>query len=86
MHASNSDQPTKYLLDYRSAAEALSLTEQALRDLVYKGRGPAVTEIGRRRMFAPADLHEFVERRRRRAPLPEESDSLGPRRRRRTKK
>ena len=63
MRASNSDR-FKILLDYRGAAEALSLTEQALRDLVYKGRGPVVTKLGRRRLFAVTDLDEFVQRHR----------------------
>ena len=67
MRASNSVDP-KILLDYKGAAEALSLTEQALRDLVYKGRGPTVTKIGRRCMFALTDLHEFVQRHRRPTP------------------
>jgi hypothetical protein len=67
MRGSNPERP-KILLDYKGAADALSLTEQALRDLVYKGRGPTVTEIGRRRLFALTDLDEFVQRHRRPAP------------------
>ena len=54
MRAQNSDRSISLLLDYPRAAEALGLTEQALRDLVWKNRGPVVTEIGRRRMFALA--------------------------------
>lgn len=50
----------KLLLDYKSAAEALSLTEQALRDLVAKGYGPVVTKIRGRRMFAIVDLMDFI--------------------------
>jgi hypothetical protein len=48
------------LLDYEQAASALSLSRAALRDLVYKGRGPVVTKIGRRTLFAVSDLEAFV--------------------------
>ena len=54
----------KLLLDYREAARALSLTRPALRDLVYKGRGPIVTKIGRRTFFAIRDLESFIDRHR----------------------
>ncbi|QIE57013.1 helix-turn-helix domain-containing protein [Pikeienuella piscinae] len=53
--------PIKLLLDYPAAAEALSMTRGALRDLVYKGRGPVVTKIGNRTFFAVKDLERFVE-------------------------
>lgn len=56
--------PLKLLLDYDEAAAALSLSRAALRDLVYKGRGPAVTKIGRRTLFATKDLEAFVDRHR----------------------
>jgi hypothetical protein len=36
------------LLNYEHAAAALALSRAALRDLVYKARGPTVTQIGRR--------------------------------------
>ena len=49
------------LLDYEGAAKSLSMTRGALRDLVYKGRGPRVTKIGRRTFFAVKDLEEFVD-------------------------
>lgn len=49
------------LLDYDAAAKALSMSRAALRDLVYKGRGPIVTKIGRRTFFAVKDLEEFVD-------------------------
>jgi predicted DNA-binding transcriptional regulator AlpA len=52
------------LLDYEQAAKALSLSRAALRDLVYKNRGPVVTRIGRRTLFAVSDLQAFVERHR----------------------
>jgi hypothetical protein len=48
------------LLNYEQAATALSLSRAALRDLVYKGRGPVVTRIGRRTLFAVSDLEEFI--------------------------
>ena len=53
-------QKEKLLFDYDGAAEALSLTRAALRDLVYRGRGPRVTKIGRRTFFARRDLEDFV--------------------------
>ncbi|HVZ02069.1 MAG TPA: helix-turn-helix domain-containing protein, partial [Dongiaceae bacterium] len=52
------------LLNYEQAAAALALSRAALRDLVYKGRGPVVTRIGRRTLFAVSDLEDFVERHR----------------------
>ncbi len=52
------DQPI--LLDYEGAAALLSMTRGALRDLVYKGRGPRVRKIGRRCYFARSDLEVFV--------------------------
>ena len=52
------------LLDYDGAARALSLSRAALRDLVYKGRGPRVTKIGRRTFFAVKDLEAFIDRHR----------------------
>jgi len=58
------------LLDYEQAALALSLSRAALRDLVYKGRGPVVTKIGRRTLFAVSDLEAFVARHRQAPQLP----------------
>ena len=52
------------LLDYDGAAKALSMSRPALRDLVYKGRGPRVTKIGRRTFFAVKDLEAFIDRHR----------------------
>jgi hypothetical protein len=49
------------LLDYDGAARALSMSRPALRDLVYKGRGPRVTKIGRRIFFAVKDLEAFID-------------------------
>lgn len=56
--------PLKLLLDYPAAAAALSMSRGALRDLVYKGRGPVVTKIGSRTFFSIKDLERFVERHR----------------------
>ncbi len=58
------DDPVILLLDYERAAQSLSMSRAALRDLVYKGRGPVVTKIGRRTFFAVRDLEDFVERHR----------------------
>jgi len=52
------------LLDYDGAARTLSMSRPALRDLVYKGRGPRVTKIGRRTFFAVKDLEAFIDRHR----------------------
>ena len=65
MRAQNSDGFVSLLLSYPRAAQALDLTEQALRDLVWKNKGPVVTEIGRRRMFALSDLQDFIDSHRR---------------------
>lgn len=54
----------KLLLDYDGAAEALSMSRAALRDLVYKGRGPVTVKIGTRVFFTPKDLEDFVEKHR----------------------
>lgn len=55
----NTDAP-QLLLDYERAAKALCMSKQALRDLVYKGRGPRCVKIGRRVFFAISDLEEFI--------------------------
>jgi len=56
------DKTDKLLFDYASADDALSLSRAAVRDLVYKGRGPRVTKIGRRTFFVREDLVEYVDR------------------------
>ena len=66
--SAQTQQHFKLLLDYRAAAAALSMTRGALRDLVYKGRGPVVTKIGNRTFFAIKDLEEFIDAHRQ-APL-----------------
>ena len=76
------DTATILLLDYDGAAKALSLSRPALRDLVYKGRGPRVTKIGRRTFFAVRDLEAFVEACREPAPLPRPKPAPTPKRKR----
>lgn len=52
----------RLLYSYTEAAELLGLSSvQALRDLVYKGRGPRGVNMGRRVMFRADDLEVFVE-------------------------
>jgi hypothetical protein len=82
MHTRDQARSIKLLLNYKDAADALGLTEQALRDLVWKNRGPVVTEIGRRRLFAFSDLEDFVARHRRPPAPPDSSSEAFPRRRR----
>lgn len=60
----HTERSIKLLLDYPAAADALSMSRGALRDLVYKGRGPVVTKIGNRTFFAIKDLEAFVDRHR----------------------
>lgn len=50
----------KLQYDYAGAAAMLSLSPAALRDLVYKGRGPVTVRIGRRTFFAHKDLEDFI--------------------------
>lgn len=76
------ERPLKLLLDYDEAAQALSLSRAALRDLVYKGRGPTVTKIGRRTFFAVRDLEAFIDEHRKPSPTSTIPQSL-PRKRRR---
>ena len=54
----------KLQYDYKGAAEMLSISPAALRDLVYKGRGPVTVRIGRRTFFAHKDLEDFITRHR----------------------
>jgi predicted DNA-binding transcriptional regulator AlpA len=57
------------LLDYDGAAKALAMSRPALRDLVYKGRGPRTTKIGRRTFFAVKDLEAFIDQHREPPPV-----------------
>ncbi|WP_171232288.1 helix-turn-helix domain-containing protein [Ruegeria sp. HKCCA4812] len=56
--------PEKLLYTYEEAAYALGMTRGALRDLVYKGRGPVTVSIGRRVFFAKDDLVAFIDKHR----------------------
>ena len=60
------------LYDYKRAADALSMSEAALRNLVHRGKGPKVTKIRNhnRTFFAPVDLEAFVEAHRNPVPVP----------------
>jgi hypothetical protein len=69
------------LLDYEGAAKALSMSRAALRDLVYKGRGPRTTKIGRRTFFAVKDLEAFIDSHREPAPQNETPAIERPRKR-----
>ncbi|WP_374834307.1 helix-turn-helix domain-containing protein [Paenochrobactrum pullorum] len=62
------------LLNYDDAAKKLGLSRPALRDLVYKRRGPATINIGRRTMFAYKDLEIWVDGLRKPAPQPANID------------
>lgn len=64
------------LLDYDGAAKSLSMSRAALRDLVYKGRGPRVTKIGRRTFFAVKDLEAFIDQHREGTPLQSEQPAI----------
>ena len=60
MRVHDTDDAIVLLLDYPRAAKALGLEEQALRDLVWKGREPVVRDIGRRGVFSLWDLEECI--------------------------
>ena len=59
---------TPLLLDYDNAARLLGMTRAALRDLVYRHRGPATVKLGRRTLFAYRDLEAWVDAHRMPAP------------------
>lgn len=84
MYVQDSDRVIPLLFDYKQAAWMLGLTEQALRDLVWKNRGSVVTAIGRRRMFALSDLRDFIEMHRK-PPMPAVNRTCKPRGGRRIK-
>lgn len=51
----------RLLYPYAEAADLLGLpSTQALRDLVYRGKGPVPVRVGRRVLFAVADLDAWV--------------------------
>ncbi len=62
--AAQRERPEKLLYTYEEAAYALGMTRGALRDLVYKGRGPVSVNIGRRVFFAKDDLVAFINKHR----------------------
>jgi hypothetical protein len=70
------------LLDYDGAAKALSMSRPALRDLVYKGRGPRTTKIGRRTFFAVKDLEVFIDRHREPTIMQTQEPAIVPKRKR----
>jgi predicted DNA-binding transcriptional regulator AlpA len=65
---------TPLLLDYDNAAALLGMTRSALRDLVYRRRGPATVKLGRRTLFAYRDLEAWVDAHRLPAPPPAPAD------------
>ena len=65
---------TPLLLDYDNAARLLGMTRAALRDLVYRHRGPATVKLGRRTLFAYRDLEGWVDAHRMPAPPPSAAD------------
>ncbi len=81
VRAQDSDGSITLLLDYERAAKALGMTEGALRNLVWKNKGPVVTEIGRRRMFALSDLQDFIASHRSPPIAPVDADAKPKRRR-----
>lgn len=50
----------RLLLNIREAADMLSMTDQALRDLIHKGQGPEVVKRGTRTCFTHAGLKAYV--------------------------
>lgn len=50
----------KLLWTVKETAQRLSMSEQALRDILYKGGGPKVTRNGRSVYFRPCDVHTWV--------------------------
>lgn len=50
----------KLLLGYNEAASMLSMTEQALRELVHEGKGPIVVKRGERVCFTHEGLTDYV--------------------------
>lgn len=62
------------LLDYDNAARLLGMTRAALRDLVYRRRGPATVKLGRRTLFAYRDLEAWVDAHRMPAPPPAQAE------------
>lgn len=59
-HPSSFPAPKKLLLGYKEASDLLSMTEQALRDLVHKGQGPETIKRGKRVCFTHEGLERYV--------------------------
>jgi len=55
---------TQYMITERQAAEVLGWSKATMRLYRRKGRGPTFYKIGRRVLYRPADLDDFVETRR----------------------
>lgn len=51
----------KFIYNYEEAAFLLSMTRNALRDLVYRGRAPKTIKLGTRTFFAHKDIEEWIE-------------------------
>ena len=51
---------SRKLLNFSDAATLLSMSEQALRDLVYKGQGPETVRRGKRVCFTHEGLDKYV--------------------------
>ena len=52
----------RLLLGFKEAASLLSMTEQALRDLVHKGQGPETVKRGTRVCFTHEGLEKYVQK------------------------
>lgn len=50
----------RLLLGFKEAAKMLSMTEQALRDLIHKGQGPETVKRGKRVCFTHEGLNAYV--------------------------
>lgn len=51
----------RLLWTYAETAERLSMSEQALRDVVFKGHGPNFIRVGRRVFFRPNDISQWID-------------------------
>jgi predicted DNA-binding transcriptional regulator AlpA len=75
--------PRRLLYRYPEATNLLGFSEQGLRDLVWKRRGPAVIRVGSRSVrFAHSDLLDWIARNREPAPASPPSALVAAKRRR----
>ncbi|WP_306142616.1 AlpA family transcriptional regulator [Roseibium sp. MMSF_3412] len=51
----------RMLLNFSEAAKLLSMSEQALRDLVHKGQGPKPVKRGKRTCFTQEAMRRYVD-------------------------